>query len=56
MCGKAVIQIQIIGKRYPVYCEVKVPEECKVTYAVDEFYVTPLGGVEDGQRIVPLSM
>jgi hypothetical protein len=33
--SKPIIQTQIVEKPVPVYCEVKVPSECKDAYAVD---------------------
>jgi hypothetical protein len=56
MCGKA--GDPDLGNReaYPVYPEVKVPEEYKDAYAMDRVLCNSPGGVEDGERIAPLSM
>jgi hypothetical protein len=33
--GKPIVETQVVEKPIPVYCEVKVPAECKDAYAVD---------------------
>lgn len=37
--AKPVIDTQIVEKAVPVYCEIKIPAECKAAYAVDRVSV-----------------
>lgn len=37
--SKPIIQTQVIDRPTPVFCEVKIPAECKDSYAVDKISV-----------------
>lgn len=37
--SKPVIQTQVVDRPVPVFCEIKVPAECKDAYAVDRVSV-----------------